>query len=616
MTKRATYGFLIVLVACVLAGVALAWYTQQRIVRCAYVPLIAEEQLPNADMSLPGDPPSLPRGWSAGAPGVQLGAFAVDGDGRALQLMGIANYVQTPPVRVEAGQSYCFRGMAITDTRQDAAARLRVTFRWRDAEGQPIAEERTDWQPTVLWQPDAPPASWAPIEAAFRAPSGARELLVRVAPSSDDRIYLDALHIRRGGTPPEAAETAPTAVEVLPWPDGQRAALSFSFDWETTMGGLVHSRSVNDPNFDDDPVRRGLRMREGITTTLNIFRPHSVRATYYATGYNFLMGNTQRVQFMGNPTYTWANTNNHWTSDRWQTMPWFAPDPYGTVQSHPAWYFGDLVPQLQQAQQDIQSHTFSHFYGGFVGAADWRDDFAAWQAVAAPRGVAPARSLAFPWSGSGGMSEANWQVLKEAGITSVTRTSEQSQFNLFPRDAPGLIREPFCRSLPGHKAILACPDMYLTPARVERVIAQIDHALEVGGMIDVWAHTEEVVTPEQRAAWERVVSYAAAQPGLWIAPLREITDWQHARGEVQVERMSYNEAADEPVVFRVTNPLPGLTLRLPFVPERVSLVQASLQTSPSTVSPAYRVSGDTIIFEDGYGDDWVDIQIWPETSTN
>jgi hypothetical protein len=69
-------------------------------------------------------------------------------------------------------------------------------------------------------------------------------------------------------------------------------------------------------------------------------------------------------------------------------------------------------------------------------------------------------------------------------------------------------------------------------------------------------------------------------------------------------------------VFRVTNPLPGLTLRLPFVPERVSLVQASLQTSPSTVSPAYRVSGDTIIFEDGYGDDWVDIQIWPETSTN
>jgi hypothetical protein len=591
VSRRLLFGATIFCLLVGLLGVGI--YLRQRIDRCAYVPLLAENLLPNAGL-LPGDQAGMPAGWARAAGGVELRGpaidgegFVLDGDGRALQLIGIANYIQTPPIAVQPGRNYCFTGYALTDSEQGSATRLRVSFHWQDAQAQIIAEERSLWQPVVLWQPGNPPAGWSPLRVAVRAPPDADKLLVRIHPSSDDRVYLDAMRLRSGGsaignpqlvagggTSDSDNQFAPT---IAPWPNGNRAALSFSFDWETAMGGLIHSRSVDDPYADEDPQQRGLRMRAGITTTLAIFRPYDIRATYYATGYNFLLGNTARVQFMHNPTYTWANQANRWSSDQWQTTPWFALDPYGTVQSHPAWYFGDLVPQLQQAEQSIQSHTFSHFYAGLVGPQDWQADIAAWNQVAAERGVPPMRSLAFPWSSSAGMSDAGWKILAAAGVTSVTRLSDQAQYNLFPQDADGMVLEPRCQSLPGHPQILACPDFYLTPESADRAMAQINRAREIGGMIDLWAHTEEVVTPEQQATWERLVRYAAGQSDLWIAPLPEIADWQQALDKVEVRIVKSERGTENPeddvFVFTISNTsdqnLEGLTLTLPFAVERV-----------------------------------------------
>src|SRR6266508_3020280 len=120
----------------------------------------------------------------------------------------------------------------------------------------------------------------------------------------------------------------------------------------------IHSRSIDDLHAGEDPIARGLRMREGITTTLELFRQYNIQATYYATGYNFLDGNTAHRTFMNDPTFTWATSANGWKRDRSRT-PWFGSDPHGTLQSDPAWYFGDLVPMLQRDKHDIQSHTFS-----------------------------------------------------------------------------------------------------------------------------------------------------------------------------------------------------------------------------------------------------------------
>jgi hypothetical protein len=113
-------------------------------------------------------------------------------------------------------------------------------------------------------------------------------------------------------------------VRVQPWPAGKRAALAFSFDYETAMGGLIHSKSADAALTAE---ARGLAMREGASTLLELFAPGHIRATFYTNGYNFLIGNSERKEFMGNPLYDkWAKFDAKkgfdWETDRWQTMRW------------------------------------------------------------------------------------------------------------------------------------------------------------------------------------------------------------------------------------------------------------------------------------------------------
>ncbi len=305
------------------------------------------------------------------------------------------------------------------------------------------------------------------------------------------------------------------------------------------MGGLIHSRS-DDPNSGQNALDRAMRMRAGVTTTLDLFRPYGIRATYYANGYNFLLGNTEKRQFMGNPTFAWATQQNHWLTDTWATTPWFANDPAGTVQSDPDWYFGDLVPLLQRERQDIQSHTFSHMDGGLADPATWRADLAAWEEVAAERGVAEARSLAFPWSSSAehelrqlGRAGAGWHQLDHPQQLVAGPIRPVWARRRWARGHAALHRR-----CPATSASWPAPTSILTAQRADLALRQLDAAIAAGGMIDLWAHTEEVVAPEQIAAWRRVVRYAAQQRdagALWIAPLAEIADWQAAVAELKIE---------------------------------------------------------------------------------
>ncbi|NCC33888.1 MAG: hypothetical protein EOM24_18010 [Chloroflexia bacterium] len=179
-------------------------YLQQRAAQCN--PLFARELLPNADFALVREPGTLPDGWNRRAGGVELRGpavdgqgFDLDGDGRAMQLLGIGNYLQTPTVTVQPGVRYCVSGFALTDSIQRSPTRVRVAFHWYDEADQHIQSDRTLWQPVVLWTPEQPPRDWSPILGSFEAPAEAVNLTIRFAPASDDRIYLDRLRVRHGG---------------------------------------------------------------------------------------------------------------------------------------------------------------------------------------------------------------------------------------------------------------------------------------------------------------------------------------------------------------------------------------------------------------------------------
>jgi len=159
---------------------------------------------------------------------------------------------------------------------------------------------------------------------------------------------------------------------------------------------------------------------------------------------------------------------------------------------------------------------------------------------------------------------------------------------------------------------MACPDVSLTPSSIDQVLATIDHTREVGGAIDVWSHTEEVTTDEQQVAWERVVRYAATRPDVWIAPLREIADWQQAREAVRIQidpPSSPNAAADEdgssiPFTVTVANhsnrDLAGLTLRSDLPVERIILDGQPLEMKTPHEIPFAVRAGQTR-----------ELQLWP-----
>lgn len=497
------------------------------------------------DRALDAVDAGLPAGWVAGAPGVRVGAFSADGTGASVHMLGIGTWLGLPLQQITGGQPYCLQLRALADSPSMTA--LRSRWIWTNAEGMRV-ERVGKWQSVRAWAGDADTRPWSVIVDHDTAPEWATHLDVRLEPASDDRLYIDMLELRTSIVARRLSDVAMamTPLTIRPWPAGYNAAVSFSYDWETTMGGLVHSRSIDDPNAELDPLIRGMRMRVGLTNTLALFAPYHYPATYYVNGYNFLWGNRDRRMFMGDPTFDWASSVNGWRGDTWLQQPWFSVDPYGDYQSHPEWYFGDLIQPVQRAGHDIQSHTFSHFYGGLASPAEWRNDLVAWNAVARERGIVNASSLAFPWSSSAGMRYDTWQTLAKAGITSLTRTSWNPKL---PQYHIVTAAEARCRALPAQESIMVCPDFYLTVKSQDDAMALLDRIRESDGMIDFWAHTEEVYTPEQIAAWQRIVDATADVGDVWVASLRDIAQRQQIVDSIRVRFVNDGERG----IFRLHN---------------------------------------------------------------
>ena len=357
---------------------------------------------------------------------------------------------------------------------------------------------------------------------------------------------------------------------LLPLPDGARAALAFTFDWESAMGGLIHSRggaaayegdrAAPDREASAEAVdvarQRGLRMREGVAILADLFRPHGVRGSFYATGYNLLRGNIERRTFAGDPTYRWASRKNGWGSDYWTDHRWYGDDPYGTEASDPAWYFGSLTLRLASEGHEIQSHTFGHLYVRGATPDELESDQREWNGVAADLGLGPARSFAFPWTSSNSVRAPHYERLWRAGITSVTRMYELRPGARFELD-----------EVAGMPGLLIYPDHKVdsTPEGERQARLLIDELLARGGYQSLWTHPEEVVDPEQVAVWRAVVDYAAEARarGLWIAPLTEIVERVRATRAVEVVPVADGAVTRLVVTSKAGAALDGLTVDLP-----------------------------------------------------
>jgi len=141
-----------------------------------------------------------------------------------------------------------------------------------------------------------------------------------------------------------------------------------------------------------------------------------------------------------------------------------------------------------------------------------------------------------------------WDALVRAGFTTLTRTAWNPRL---PQYHIVSAAEARCRAVPGHEQLMTCPDFYLTVASHADALTLLQRIRGHDGMIDFWAHTEEVVTPAQQQAWQTVVGAVAQAGDVWVAPLRIIADRQRAIDALQWLR---DDRSDGSLVYTVNNP--------------------------------------------------------------
>ncbi len=443
---------------------------------------------------------------------------------------------------------------AVYGVRAGGDGPLRVTYGWEDAARNSLTTQTASFAPG------------AARRARFAAPVGAAGLRLRVEALAGTATVADLRLELVGG------------VRVEPFPGGRRAALAFSFDWESAMGGLIHSRSEGNGEgagatvglrADGGPsvaeaAEKGRRMRDGARFLADLFARHDIRATFYSTGYNLLPGNPACARFLGDPTYANANAANGWGSDWWRTHPWYGDDPCATEGEAPAWYFASATRELANAGHEIASHSFGHLYVRGVTPTQLDTDLAQWQRAATALGLPSATGFAFPWTSSNSLDDRFWAVFARQGMTTLTR--------LYPPD----VRHPYeLDRVKGAPGLLVFPDYYLASkaeAQAE-ALARIDTTLAVRGYHSLWNHPNEALEQGGPVIWSGIVEYAAAQRerGLWLAPVGEIAAYGTATREVAVTALPIAGGTRLIVENRSGRAMQGLTLRLPVAASAITI---------------------------------------------
>ena len=497
--------------------------------------------------------------------------------------------VATNVIVVQPGTTFRLGLMAsaeVSDGKSKGAAQTRVL--WFTSAMNPTPLSYIDspvWevQPYIRYAPDDYTAQEFHTEA-YQAPPGATRLQIEVRNVGDERLVVRQLTLTAEGA------------YVEPHPNGTQGAIAFSFDWESAMGGAIHSQGMEVHDV-AGATQHGWLMRQGADWLNKLFKENNIHATFYATGYNMLDGNAERDTisgdpiyrtFSGDPLYKWAKPKNGWSSDYWLSHKWFSDDPFGTYESDPAWYFGDQTRALLQAGHEIAPHTFGHIYVRGSNPEELSTDMDQWLSVAKAAGVPAPTTFAFPWRSSNSLTADFYDVLYQRGIRAVTRLY-----------APDLRDFYTLGAAPVYSNIVVMPDFLLgapssnageeasgAPIGLDQGLAVINEVLARRGTTSFWTHPEQLgdhpsLKPVQDA-WKGVVEAAAKERDagrLWIATVAEITSYQR-------NVMSVTVTLDHPLFggwkMIVTNnsgqEIDGVTLTLPGDATHLSSQDAEIST--------------------------------------
>ncbi len=404
--------------------------------------------------------------------------------------------------------------------------RAHMRFLWLDASLRTLS-----WQDSPEWDVSASSSADLFHAGAYQAPEGSRYMRFEVWNVGSNPIVVSQPVVSQAG------------VYVEQLPNGTEGAIAFSFDWESAMGGPVHSIGMEQHNA-ASAAEHGVRMRQGADWLNNLFVSKGISATFYATGYNLIDGNTGRRTFSGDPTYDWASPKYGWASDYWLTHKWFSDDPYSTAKEQPAWYFGDQARTLMAAGHEIGTLTFGHIYVRGSNPSQLATDLDQWLSSARAIGMPQPTTFAFPWRSSNSISSDFYDVLYERGIRAVTRLYAPDLQDLYAIGAPLVytdVRQPTVYSniqvmpdfLLGAPSLTASEEADGAGIGLQAGLEVITQTLARRGTTSFWNHPEQLGDDPSlagaRQAWGGVVSAAVKERDngrLWISTVANITAYE------------------------------------------------------------------------------------------
>jgi peptidoglycan/xylan/chitin deacetylase (PgdA/CDA1 family) len=421
------------------------------------------------------------------------------------------------PVRAGAGYRYSVEFLPGESGRGYAVGYAQVRIVWLG-----MSMDVVSWHDSPVWLIEPMGSNDGSHIEELVAPKGAAFACLEIGSLGPGPIWV------------RAPKFSALAVHIEPNPNGTQGSLAFSFDWESAMGGAIHSKGMREHDA-SAAAKHGFEMRQGADWLNNLFHDTNIQATFYATGYNLLDGNVERRTFSGDPVYKWAAPKNRWDTEWWLTHKWYGDDPYGTYQSRPSWYFGDQTRRLLNAGHEIASHTFGHLYVRGSNPEELAIDMDEWLRAARSLGITTTTTFAFPWRSSNSLSADFYDVLYNRGIRAVTRTYEGDLKDLYTLGAPSVY--PDISIMPEFQ--LGVPSTNAGEESVNKVIGLeegrrvITETLARGGTTSFWTHPEQLADAptqtQERDIWTKVVAEAAAQRDkgkLWIATIADITAYQ------------------------------------------------------------------------------------------
>lgn len=366
-----------------------------------------------------------------------------------------------------------------------------------------------------------------------------------------------------------------TDIEISPYKNGYKAAVSITFDYESSAidrKATLRSnlrwlyRNILNRYFKYDydlssKYGSGYANRYGAEIILNVFKKYNIHGTWFSIGHVLLKNNYKGDAYRINQRLPYIDDEIK-ISDAvsWRkSKKTFYHDPYSDYKKYPYYYLGDQCERLKDNGEDIQCHTFSHPYVSLENLDNLRIDIEDWQICAKKNGYPKAFALAFPFLSDCHYNNGKTILMSNEKINMYL----ENNIELFCRCGSKENEKP----IKGFKEYNNSKMFYMHCVRLfdyandsEKLILLLKDIADNGYCVDFWTHPGNVFEDRNNNYFEKFIDVLCnfSKNIIWIDTVNNI--WENFK----LTRNVNYKALDDSIIIINNNDkgIEGLTFLL------------------------------------------------------